>query len=101
MRCHERKALQWWLLFERARRAEIRRNPEGESMYNMMALPELGLHEARIHSPDLVNRIQRIKLTKALRDRARPNRRVKPIEGQMRTLIESVFGVSKSERGTG
>jgi len=61
MRCHELKAFRWWLMFERARRYEIRRNPDMEALWNMMAIPELNLHEGCIHSGDLRGRIHRLK----------------------------------------
>jgi hypothetical protein len=62
MRCHELKAYKWWLIFERARRYEMRRNPS--AFLEFMAQQELNLHEAAISSPDLVARVLKMKGTR-------------------------------------
>ena len=58
MRCSELKALRWWLIFERARRYEMRR---GYISTAQLAFQELALWESKIVSADLVARIERIK----------------------------------------
>jgi hypothetical protein len=60
-RWHELRVFRWWLIFERARRYEIRRWPRFPVLLNFMCMQELALHESQIHSRDLVDRVMRIK----------------------------------------
>ena len=61
MYCHERKALRWWIKFERARLYEIRRHSVFPFLLNHMALHELRLWESKIHKPELLMRLERMK----------------------------------------
>ena len=49
-----RRAFRWWLLFERARRADNRR---GHIFTDLLAAPEIAMWDAKVRCPVLQRRI--------------------------------------------
>lgn len=92
MRCQELKAFRWWIRFERARLYEIRRRPDSETLYNLMAASELALHESHIHSPDLVERLRRLKRNHEDRRARRTKVAQHPMSIKLASTVISVFG---------